>query len=87
MAGMCAYPSARRGRNRDARHVGVVLDRVRDPECLAVPSTLSVGSALLAGGRIVLPLGKNTKAANKPDGRPTHPIELEWPEPGVKMGQ
>lgn len=40
-----------------------------------------------AGGRVVLPLGKYTRAANVPGRRPTHPIELEWAEPGVKMGQ
>jgi hypothetical protein len=40
-----------------------------------------------AGGRVVLPLGKLDKEANKPGARPTRPIELEWAEPGVKMGQ
>jgi uncharacterized protein len=40
-----------------------------------------------AGGRVVLPLGKYSKEANKPGGRPTRPIELEWAEPGIKMGQ
>jgi succinate-acetate transporter protein len=40
-----------------------------------------------AGGRTILPLGKYSKAANKPGERPTRPIELEWAEPGVKMGQ
>ncbi|TML70300.1 MAG: hypothetical protein E6G13_08605 [Actinobacteria bacterium] len=40
-----------------------------------------------AGGRTVLPLGKYSKAANKPGGKPTRPIELEWAEPGIKMGQ
>jgi succinate-acetate transporter protein len=38
-------------------------------------------------GRTILPLGKYSKAANRPGGRPTHPIELEWAEPGVRMGQ
>ena len=42
---------------------------------------------LAAGGRVVLPLGKYSKAANKPGGRPMHPIQLEWAEPGIKMGQ
>jgi succinate-acetate transporter protein len=40
-----------------------------------------------AGGRVVFPLGKYTKEANKPGARPTRPIELEWAEPGVRMGQ
>lgn len=40
-----------------------------------------------AGGRVVLPLGKYAKEANRPGGRPTQPIEYEWAEPGVKMGQ
>lgn len=39
------------------------------------------------GGRVVLPLGKWNAAANKPGAKPTRPIELEWAEPGVKMGQ
>jgi uncharacterized protein len=44
---------------------------------------------MLAGtaGRVILPLGKYKKAANKPGGKPMHPIQLEWAEPGVKMGQ
>jgi len=40
-----------------------------------------------AGGRVVLPLGKLSREANKPGGRVTRPIELEWAEPGVRMGQ
>jgi len=40
-----------------------------------------------SSGRTVLPLGKYSKAANRPGGRSTHPIELEWAEPGVRMGQ
>src|ERR671936_691551 len=40
-----------------------------------------------AGGRVVLPLGKFSKAANRPGGRVTRPVELEWAEPGVRMGQ
>ena len=40
-----------------------------------------------AGGRVVLPLGKLSREANRPGGRPTRPIELEWAEPGVRMGQ
>jgi uncharacterized protein len=40
-----------------------------------------------AGGRTVLPLFKWNKAANVPGRKPVQPIELEWAEPGVKMGQ
>jgi hypothetical protein len=40
-----------------------------------------------AAGRTVLPLFKTDKDANVPGHRPTGPIELEWAEPGVKMGQ
>jgi succinate-acetate transporter protein len=39
-----------------------------------------------AAGRTVLPLMKRGMEANKPGGQPTRPIELEWGEPGVKMG-
>ena len=38
-------------------------------------------------GRVVLPLFKYKGAANIPGRRPTRPIELEWAEPGVRMGQ
>src|ERR671936_2698300 len=38
-------------------------------------------------GRVVLPLFKYKGAANVPGKRPMYPIELEWAEPGVKMGQ
>jgi succinate-acetate transporter protein len=40
-----------------------------------------------AGGRVVLPLGKYRKGANVPGARAMRPIQLEWAEPGVKMGQ
>jgi uncharacterized protein len=40
-----------------------------------------------ATGRTLLPLGKYKRAANVPGGKATHPIELEWAEPGVRMGQ
>jgi succinate-acetate transporter protein len=40
-----------------------------------------------ASGRVVLPLFKYKGAANIPGRRPTRPIELDWAEPGVKMGQ
>jgi succinate-acetate transporter protein len=38
-------------------------------------------------GRVVLPLGKYKAAANVPGRQPTRPIQLEWAEPGVRMGQ
>jgi succinate-acetate transporter protein len=37
--------------------------------------------------RTILPLLKAGKASNVPGGRPTRAIELDWAEPGVKMGQ
>ena len=40
-----------------------------------------------AFGRTVLPTFKYSRAANIPGRKPTRPIELEWAEPGVKMGQ
>src|ERR671934_1398512 len=40
-----------------------------------------------AAGRTVFPLFKYKREANKPGARPVRPIELEWAEPGVKMGQ
>jgi hypothetical protein len=48
-----------------------------------------VAAMLLASatGRTVLPLFKYTPAANVPGRRPARPIEPEWAEPGVKMGQ
>jgi uncharacterized protein len=38
-------------------------------------------------GRAIFPLFKYKKAANVPGDKVTHPIQLEWSEPGVKMGQ
>lgn len=38
-------------------------------------------------GRTILPTFKYNRAANVPGGHPVEPIELEWAEPGVKMGQ
>jgi succinate-acetate transporter protein len=49
-----------------------------------------VGTAMMlkaAAGRTVLPLFKASRDANRPGGRPTRAIELEWGEPGIKMGQ
>jgi hypothetical protein len=43
---------------------------------------------LLAGaGKVILPLGKPSKEANVPGGKPVEPIQLEWAEPGIKKGQ
>jgi succinate-acetate transporter protein len=38
-------------------------------------------------GRVIFPLGKYRKEANKPGGRSTYPIQFELGEPGVKQGQ
>jgi uncharacterized protein len=38
-------------------------------------------------GRTILPLGKLKADANIPGREPMRPIQLEWAEPGVKMGQ
>jgi len=48
-----------------------------------------VAAMLLASafGQTVLPTLKYGRAANVPGKKPTRPIELEWAEPGVKMGQ
>jgi hypothetical protein len=40
-----------------------------------------------AAGKVILPLFKSEREANKPGGMPTRAIELAWGEPGVKMGQ
>jgi hypothetical protein len=40
-----------------------------------------------AAGRVVLPLFKLSREANVPGGRPTRAVQLEWGEPGIKMGQ
>jgi succinate-acetate transporter protein len=49
-----------------------------------------VASAMMlkaAAGRTVLPLFKLSRDANIPGGKPTRAIQLEWGEPGIKMGQ
>ncbi len=38
-------------------------------------------------GRVVLPLGKFRKGANRPGGKAVYPIQFELGEPGVKQGQ
>jgi succinate-acetate transporter protein len=40
-----------------------------------------------SAGRIVLPLFKTGRESNVPGGMPTRAIQLDWGEPGVKMGQ
>lgn len=40
-----------------------------------------------AAGRTILPTFKYQRAANVPGRQPVRPIEVEWAEPGVKMGQ
>jgi succinate-acetate transporter protein len=42
---------------------------------------------LAASGRTILPTFKVNGDANVPGHRPVEPIQLEWAEPGVKMGQ
>ena len=48
-----------------------------------------VAAMLLAAvtGRVVLPLFKYKREANVPGRRPMMPVQLEWAEPGIKMGQ
>jgi succinate-acetate transporter protein len=38
-------------------------------------------------GRVILPLGRYTRAENLPGGRPTYVVELAHGEPGLKHGQ
>jgi hypothetical protein len=38
-------------------------------------------------GRTILPMFKFKREANVPGRRPMEPIQLDWAEPGVKMGQ
>jgi hypothetical protein len=42
---------------------------------------------LSAAGRTILPLFEYKRATNVPAQEPVRPIQLEWAEPGVKMGQ
>jgi succinate-acetate transporter protein len=49
--------------------------------------TVTAMTLAAAVGRTVLPLGKWKRAANVPTQEPMRPIQLEWAEPGVKMGQ
>jgi succinate-acetate transporter protein len=54
--------------------------------CLAWYVVLAMVTAF-AFGRTIFPLFKYQRAANVPRRKTTVPIELEWAEPGVKMGQ
>jgi hypothetical protein len=40
-----------------------------------------------AAGRTVLPMFKLQRDANVPGAQPMRPVQLEWAEPGIKMGQ
>jgi succinate-acetate transporter protein len=42
---------------------------------------------MATSGRTIFPTGKYTRDANRPGATPTRPIQLDWAEPGVKMGQ
>jgi uncharacterized protein len=55
----------------------------------AVGAWYMVAAMLLAAtsGRTILPLFKYKRSANVPGSRPMQPIQLEWAEPGIKMGQ
>jgi uncharacterized protein len=55
----------------------------------AICATYTAGAMMLEGtfGRVVLPLGKYSKAANRPGGVVTEPIEFPGGMPGVRQGQ
>ena len=38
-------------------------------------------------GKVILPLGKYNREANRPGATVTRPIQLEMAEPGVRKGQ
>jgi succinate-acetate transporter protein len=38
-------------------------------------------------GRVIFPLGKHRREANKPGAKPVYPIQFELGEPGVRQGQ
>jgi hypothetical protein len=40
-----------------------------------------------ASGRTIVSTFRFSRDANVPGRRPIEPIQLEWAEPGVKMGQ
>jgi succinate-acetate transporter protein len=75
-----AYMTAGTGWDKIAGYVFIV----------AAVLAFYVASAMMlaaAAGRVVIPLGKVSAAANTPGRRPQRAIELEWGEPGVKRGQ
>ena len=49
--------------------------------------TASAMMLATTAGKIMLPLGKYSRAANVPGRMPTTPVQLEYGEPGVKKGQ
>jgi succinate-acetate transporter protein len=55
----------------------------------AICATYTATAMMLEGsfGRVVLPLGKLTKAANVPGGRVTMPVQNPYGMPGVRVGQ
>jgi uncharacterized protein len=55
----------------------------------AIAATYTAGAMMLESsfGRVILPLGKHSMAANKPGGIVTKPIEYESGMPGVRQGQ
>src|SRR5919198_41439 len=66
---------------------GMWAYRARDAVSAACAWYVATAMMLAAAaGAVVLPLGKFSRAANRPGGRVTRPIELEWAEPGGRMG-
>ncbi len=55
----------------------------------AVTAFYAASTMMLAStfGRVILPMGKYARHANKPGARPMYPIQFELGEPGVKQGQ
>jgi uncharacterized protein len=55
----------------------------------AIAATYTAGAMMLEGsfGRVIMPLGKYSKAANKPGGRISAPLQYSGGMPGVRQGQ
>jgi uncharacterized protein len=55
----------------------------------AIAATYTAGAMMLEGsfGRVILPMGKYSKAANRPGGRISSPLEYGAGMPGVRQGQ
>jgi succinate-acetate transporter protein len=55
----------------------------------AICATYTAGAMMLEGtfGKVILPLGKYSRAANRPGGVVTEPIEFPTGMPGVRQGQ